>query len=204
MARRVGLLGGTFDPPHLGHLVVAESARVSLRLDEVHFLVAGDPWMKSTTSLATTRVELAEAATVDDPHLVVDAREIHRDGDTITAATLEELGEVEPETRWWFLLGADAASRLPEWQRGRDALALATFVVVTRPGHALELPGGWRERLTHLEVPEVAISSTELRARYEAGRATRYLVPPLVDDRVRARGLYGARTARGAGADTGG
>lgn len=188
--RRVGLLGGTFDPPHLGHLVVAETARVELGLDEVRLLVAGDPWMKEGHSEAAHRVAMARLAVAGDPHLVVDDRETRRDGPTYTADTLEELRSEEPGVVWTFLLGADAAAKLPRWRRAADALALASFVVVTRPGHRVELTGGLLSGLAELEVPQIEISSTELRRRVREGGAVRYLVPAPVLAYIGEHGLY--------------
>jgi nicotinate-nucleotide adenylyltransferase len=196
--RRIGLLGGTFDPPHLGHLVVAECARVALDLDEVRLLVAGEPWMKGAAPTpAEDRVALTEAAADGDPHLVVDTREVRRDGPTYTADTLADLAAEEPSTRWFFLLGEDAAAQLPRWSRIEEAFELATFVVVTRPGHPPPPAEALPAEVVHLEVPQLEVSSTELRHRYAAGDATRYLVPDAVDRLVRERGLYGARPADG-------
>lgn len=193
MPRRLGLLGGTFDPPHLGHLVVAECARVELPLDEVRLLVAGEPWMKGgTPTSASERVQLTEAAVAHDPHLVVDAREVQRDGPTYTADTLAELHAEEPDAELYFLLGEDAAAGLPRWERIDEAFALATFVVVTRPGHPAPPTASLPERVVHLEVPQLEVSSTELRDRYRAGKGTRYLVPDAVEAAVRELGLYGA------------
>lgn len=196
MTQRIGLLGGTFDPPHLGHLVVAECARVALGLDAVRLVVAGDPWMKgSAPSPPEVRLALVEAAVAGDAHLVADARELSRPGPTYTADTLAELAAEAPDAELFFLLGEDAAAELPAWERIGEAFELATFVVVTRPGKhapALEdLPGP----VVHLEVPQLEVSSTELRERYAAGDATRYLVPDAVDRLVRERGLYGAGAA---------
>ena len=189
--RRIGLLGGTFDPPHVGHLVVAECARVELDLDEVRLLVAGDPWMKSTVSRPEDRVALVQAAVAGAGGLTVDDREVRRDGPTYTADTLTELRDEEPEVEWCFLLGVDAAVGLPSWERGEEAMALARFVVVTRPGHGIEeLPERLRS-LPCLEVPELDLSSTRLRRAYRHGGPTRFQVPPAVDDEVRLRGLYG-------------
>jgi nicotinate-nucleotide adenylyltransferase len=191
-SRRIGLVGGTFDPPHLGHLVVAECALVELGLDEVRMLVAGQPWMKATVSDAADRAALVEAAVADAPGIVCDAREVGRAGPTYTADTLAELRAEHPEAELFFVLGEDAAVALPEWERIADAFALATFVVVTRPGNeppdeAL-LPGP----IVHLEIPQLSVSSTDLRDRFARGGATRWLVPPAVDAEVRRRGLYGA------------
>jgi nicotinate-nucleotide adenylyltransferase len=190
--RRIGLVGGTFDPPHLGHLVVAECARVELDLDEVRLLVAGEPWMKSAVSDAADRVALVEAAVADSPGLVCDTREVGRPGPTYTADTLAELRAEDPDAEYFFVLGEDAAAALPQWERIADAFALATFVVVTRPGNdppdEAHLPGP----IVHLEIPQLYVSSTDLRARFARGGATRWLVPPSVDAEVRRRGLYGA------------
>ena len=190
--RRIGLLGGTFDPPHVGHLVVAECARVELELDQVRLLVAGDPWMKSTESSADDRVALVRAAVQEAPGIEVDDREVRRGGPTYTADTLAELAAEEPEVAWHFLLGADAAIQLPRWERGVEAMALATFVVVTRPGHGVEGATEQVRALPQLAVPELDISSTELRQRYREGGPTRFQVPPQVDDLVRDLGLYGS------------
>ncbi|MTV27866.1 nicotinate (nicotinamide) nucleotide adenylyltransferase [Nitriliruptoraceae bacterium ZYF776] len=198
MGRRIGLLGGTFDPPHLGHLVVAECARVELPLDEVRLLVAGEPWMKGTgPSSAADRLALVEAAVRGDEHLHVDDREVRRGGATYTADTLADLHAEDPGTSWFFLLGEDAAAGLGRWHRVEEAFALATFVVVTRPGHAPPPSGELPADVIHLEVPQLEVSSTELRERYRTDRATRYLVPDAVDDLVRRTGRYGARGGRG-------
>ncbi|MFP4311428.1 MAG: nicotinate-nucleotide adenylyltransferase [Nitriliruptoraceae bacterium] len=190
MRRRVGLLGGTFDPPHLGHLVVAECARVELDLDEVRLLVAADPYQKATTSAVEDRVAMVRCAIANDDHLGIDLSELERSGPTYTADTLRELTAREPEVEWFFLLGEDAAAGLPSWERVDEAFALATFVVVTRPGSRTpdraSLPGD----LVHLEIPQLEVSSTQLRERFAAERATRYLVPLGVDAYVREHGLY--------------
>ena len=191
MTRRVGLLGGTFDPPHLGHLVVAECARVELELDEVRLLVAGDPYQKSTTSTSEHRLAMVRAAVADDEHLTVDARELDRSGPTYTADTLAELTAEVPDTRWFFILGEDAAAGLSTWERVEEAFALATFVVVTRPGDAAPDAATLPDEIVHLEIPQLEVSSTELRERFAARRATRYLVPLAVDAYARAHGLYG-------------
>ena len=118
---RIGLLGGTFDPPHLGHLVAAEAAREVLGLDEVRLLVAGRPWMKGDETPARHRVAMARAAVADDPNLAVDDREAHRDGQTYTVDTLLELRDERPDVAWTFLLGTDAAASLPGTRPEADA-----------------------------------------------------------------------------------
>jgi nicotinate-nucleotide adenylyltransferase len=194
MPRRLGLLGGTFDPPHLGHLVVAECARVELPLDEVRLLVAGEPWMKGAApTRAADRARLAAAAVDGDPHLVVDLREVDRPGPTFTADTLAELHAEEPDAELFFLLGEDAAAGLSRWKRIDEAFELATFVIVTRPGHPAPEADALPARIVHLEVPQLEVSSTELRHRYAAGLGTRYLVPDRVEAAIRELGLYGVR-----------
>jgi nicotinate-nucleotide adenylyltransferase len=190
MTSRLGLLGGTFDPPHVGHLVVAECARVELGLDETRLLVAGAPWMKAPPTDAGTRLELVELAVAGSDGLVADGRETRRGGPTHTIETLEELAAEHPDAELVFLLGADAAGTLPDWHRAGELANAARFVVVGRPGADADVVGGVSGRL---EVPAIDISSSELRERYRDGRATRHLVPPAVDDRIRALGLYGAR-----------
>lgn len=190
--RRVGLLGGTFDPPHVGHLVVAECARVELRLDEVRFLVARDPWMKSTSAAPEHRLAMVRAAVGDDRYFAVDDRELRRRGPTYTADTLAQLVTEEPDTRWVFLLGADAAAALDRWERIDEAEQLAEFVCVTRPGH--EVPA--RAGLGRVDVPALEISSTDLRRRVAEGRAVRHLTPPSVDAYIRQHALYAGKPPR--------
>jgi nicotinate-nucleotide adenylyltransferase len=171
---------------------------VELGLDEVRLLVAGEPWMKGAApTTADQRVALTEAAVADDEHLFVDSREVRRAGPTYTADTLAELVAEEPDTAWFFLLGEDAAASLPRWARIEEAFALATFVVVTRPGHPAPPADALPEEVVHLEVPQLEVSSTQLRDRFAAGQATRYLVPDAVDAAVRRSGLYGAEAPPG-------
>jgi nicotinate-nucleotide adenylyltransferase len=189
VTRQVGLLGGTFDPIHLGHLVVADAVRDRLGLDELRLLVAGDPWMKDSESAAHHRVAMARAAVADDPCLAVDDRETRRDGPTYTADTLAMLHDEEPDTNWSFVLGADAAAHLPAWHRVEAALALATFVVIGRPGserptHAL------MDRVTWVDTPLVDLSSTVIRADVAEGRSIRYRVPDPVRGYIADHGLY--------------
>lgn len=185
---RIGLLGGTFDPVHHGHLVVAQAALDVLELDEVRLLVAGDPWMKDQTTPAAVRVELCELAVADHGELVVDDRECRRDGPTYTHDTLLELRAEDPEGELFFLLGADAAARLGQWHRAEELFGLARFVAVNRPGHRMpDLP----RQVDVLAVPPLDISSSQLRALAGQGRSLRYLVPEPVRRRIGAYGLYG-------------
>lgn len=187
--RRVGLLGGTFDPVHVGHLIVAEWVRDRLGLHELRFLVAGDPWMKDQESEARHRVAMARAAVAVNPAFGVDDRETRRDGPTYTAETLEQLHAEEPGVEWVFLLGADAAAHLPEWHHVDRALALARFVVVGRPGSQLpthDLMG----QVETLHAPMISLSSTEVRADVALGRSLHHRVPEPVIHHIRGNMLY--------------
>ncbi|MDQ4130938.1 MAG: nicotinate-nucleotide adenylyltransferase, partial [Actinomycetota bacterium] len=181
---RIGLLGGTFDPPHLGHLVVAEVARVTLQLTEVHLVVAGQPWMREDFSHAEHRLSMVQLAVEDNAALRVNRSEIEREGPTYTADTLEELTSERPGAALYFLVGADAAAKLEEWHRVEKALELATFVAVTRPGYEVERRGPILGRLERLEVPAIDISGSDLRRRFKAGEAVRYQLPRAVEDYV--------------------
>ncbi len=191
MAGTIGLLGGTFDPPHHGHLVVASEARQAFDLAEVRFLVAGDPWMKEGTTPAAHRVAMARLATADDPAFVVDTREVERDGPTYTFDTLSDLHD-EGHDDLVFLLGADAAALLPKWHRVDEVLALARFVAVNRAGYDVPVEVTGDDRIDLLTIPDVAISSTDLRRRFAEGRPVRYHLPDNVIAYVREHGLYGA------------
>lgn len=186
---RIGLLGGTFDPPHLGHLVAAESAREALQLDEVRLLVAGRPWMKGDETPADHRVAMARAAVAGHDALTVDDREARRDGPTYTADTLHELTSEQPDVAWTFLLGTDAAASLPDWKHIERALHLARWAVVARPGTAWP-HHAMAELLQHVEMPHIGISSTDVRARVAAGRSIRYLVPDPVRHHILRNRLY--------------
>jgi nicotinate-nucleotide adenylyltransferase len=197
MNRRIGLLGGTFDPPHLGHLVVAEVARVELDLDEVHFVVAGAPWMKRDYSDAEHRVAMVEHAVADHPRFTVDRSEVDRPGITYTVDTLRTLAAAEPDAELVFLLGEDAAAALPEWKEVDGALVLARFVVLSRPGFEITGSDPRYDRLERLEVPPIGVSSTDLRARFREGGAVRYQTPAAVVAYIREHGLYGTGAGPG-------
>lgn len=176
--------------------MVAEVARVSLNLDEVRFLVAGDPWMKTTSAPGRVRVEMTRLAVADNPSFRVDARETERSGPTYTVETLEELHAEEPGTSWVFVLGADAARSLPRWRRADELFGLARFAVAGRPGYDLDPEDEWLKDLEQVAVPLCEVSSTDLRARFANGAAVRYQLPRAVEELVRDRGLYGAEVER--------
>jgi nicotinate-nucleotide adenylyltransferase len=190
---RVGVLGGTFDPVHVGHLLAASDARAALALDRVLLVVAGDPWQKrgEVVAGAPDRLALVEAAVDGVDGLEASALEVEREGASVTADTLEDLGA--PHRELFLLLGADAVANMGTWRRLDDTRDLATIVVVEREGeHAVPPGDGWR--VEHLEIPRLDVSSTEVRARLERGFPIAGLVPPAVVQQIRVRGLYARRS----------
>ena len=191
--RRCGVLGGTFDPPHIGHLLAAVNVRHALRLDELLMVVANDPWQKSgerPVTPAADRLAMVEAAVVGLDGIVASDLELRRGGPSYTVDTLRELGKEDPEGERFLVLGADAAGGVTSWERADELPSLATLVLVDRPG--LECPpppAGWS--FLRVEIPRVEVSSTDLRARVADGRPLDLLVPPRVVTCIRERRLYG-------------
>lgn len=190
--RRIGVFGGTFDPPHVGHLVTAVNVRHELHLDVVLLVVANDPWQKTgarRVSPADDRLAMVTAAVGDVEGLEVSDIEVRRGGTSYTADTLAELQARYPSAELHLVLGSDAAEGLPTWERHEDVRRAAAIAVVTRPGseHGTP-PRGWR--WTTVEAPRLDVSSTDLRARVADGRPLDYLLPAAVIDTIRRRSLY--------------
>lgn len=191
MAKRVGILGGTFDPPHIGHLIVADQVLDQLHLDEVRLVVSNSPWQKvgeRTITSAARRLEMVAAALADAPGVTVSGIEIELGGPSYTIVTLEELTRREPHAEWLVVVGADAASGLDTWHRAGELRAGHRFVVVNRSGHAATAPSGWNA--TAVEIPSLEVSSSELRRLVGAGRSIRHLTPEPVARLVASWGLY--------------
>lgn len=193
--RRIGVFGGTFDPPHVGHLVVAVNVRHALDLDVLLLVVANDPWQKTqqpggrAVSPSADRLAMVHAAVADVDGLEASDLEIARGGTSYTADTLGELRRREPDAELFLVLGSDAAAGLPTWERVDEVRELAEIVVVTRPGAEEGAPPpGWR--WTAVECPRLEVSSSDLRARVVDGRPLDYLLTPAVIDCIEARGLY--------------
>lgn len=188
---RLGLFGGTFDPPHVGHLVTAVNVRHALSLDRVILMVANQPWQKEGQRRITPvadRLAMVEAAVAGVPGLEAGRWEIDHGGPSYTADTLAALRELEPDAELFTIVGDDAAAGLDTWERFEEVLRLSRIVVVDRPGAPVRLDPtiDW----TRVEVPHLDVSSTDLRARFADGRPLDYLVPAAVLDVIRARGLY--------------
>jgi nicotinate-nucleotide adenylyltransferase len=196
MGERIGILGGTFDPIHVGHLVAAVNAKHTLSLDRVIMMVANVPWQKAGVRAVTSaeeRFDLVRAAVGDVPGLEAGRNEIDRGGESYTADTLQELADDNPDAELFLVVGWDVASELDSWERRDDVQRLATLVIVNRPGvgqpRGLDRDG-WR--VEEVTVPNLEISSTDLRARAVDGRPFDYLVPEAAVHVIRSRGLYGA------------
>lgn len=186
--RRVGLLGGTFDPPHIGHLVVARQVGHALGLDEVRLMVAGQPWQKGDETDVTVRVAMVRAAVADDPRLGLELIEVDDDGPTYTTDTLRELAAREPDVAWYFLAGADTVAGMTTWHHADDLGDLATIVGVHRPGTPRpEVPF----EVTWVDaVPRLDLSSSEIRRMVRAGMPVDDLVPASVLHKIQGLRLY--------------
>lgn len=189
MNTRIGVLGGTFNPIHFGHLVAAEEARRAFHLRKVLFMPSGAPPHKSRSDLlsAEQRYVLTLLAVADNPHFVVSRLEIERKGRTYTTDTLRALHRFYPGTDFYFITGVDAILELNTWRGGKSLLQKAHFIAVPRPGHSLDdldtaFSKTERRRILTLEIPLLAVSSTDLRDRLKSGRSIRYLTPAPVAD----------------------
>ncbi|MBM4411352.1 MAG: nicotinate (nicotinamide) nucleotide adenylyltransferase [Chloroflexi bacterium] len=195
---RFGLLGGTFDPPHVAHLALAEAARTSLHLDRVVFVPAGDPWRKTGRAVtsAAARLEMTRALVEGLPWAEVSPIEVERDGPSYTADTVETLVAVRGG-EWWVILGADALADLEHWHEPTRIAAAARLGVAARPGAKVEasaalraLAPGIETRIDRIEMAEVDLSSTGVRARLRSGASVEGEIPPAVLGVIHRRGLY--------------
>lgn len=185
-------MGGTFDPIHHGHLVAASEVATEFALDEVIFVPTGEPWQKVGREVAPAehRYLLTVVATAANPRFTVSRVDIDRGGATYTIDTLRDFHRLMPEAELFFITGADAVTQILEWKDADEMFALAHFVAVTRPGHELDLAGLSLENVSVLEIPALAISSTDCRARVRAGAQVWYLVPDGIVQYITKNRLY--------------
>ena len=186
-------MGGTFDPIHNGHLVAASEVASRFELDEVVFVPTGQPWQKTHRDVAPAedRYLMTVIATASNPSFSVSRVDIDRPGETFTIDTLSDLRrEYGDTTELFFITGADALAQIIGWHRSDELFAMAHFVGVTRPGHQLEDPGFPEGGVSLIEVPALAISSTDCRDRVAAGEPVWYLVPDGVVQYISKRRLY--------------
>ncbi|GEA83433.1 MAG: nicotinate-nucleotide adenylyltransferase [Cellulomonas sp.] len=189
---RLGVMGGTFDPVHHGHLVAASEVAARFGLDEVVFVPTGVPSFKQDQDVtpAEHRYLMTVIATASNPRFTVSRVDIDRGGVTFTVDTLRDLKAQRPGAEIFFITGADAIAQILTWKDAQELFSMAQFVAVTRPGHALSIEGLPEDRVHVVEIPALAISSTDVRARARAGQPVWYLVPDGVVQYIAKHQLY--------------
>ena len=198
MRPRIGIMGGTFDPIHHGHLVAASEVADRFELERVIFVPTGQPWQKADKQVteAEHRYLMTVIATAANPRFEVSRVDIDREGPTYTVDTLRDLRALHPDAEFYFITGADALGSILSWRDWEEMFDDATFVGVTRPGYVLSeemLPPEKRREVELIDVPAMAISSTDCRERSEQGRPVWYLVPDGVVQYIAKNQLYSAR-----------
>jgi len=187
---RVGILGGTFDPIHIGHLIAASSVYEALNLDSIVFMPAGDPWQKRNRELSSGehRLEMVKLATIDDDRFQASDIEISRSGPTYAIDTVREWKRLNPADELFWIVGSDALSGIPSWHEWEAFVNEVTIVSVNRIGQSATVDFD----VVSVEMPEVRISATELRDKFTNKLDTKYLVPQKVSDYISDQGLYQA------------
>jgi nicotinate-nucleotide adenylyltransferase len=191
MGTRLGVMGGTFDPIHVGHLVTAEEALHQFSLDEVVFVPTGRPWMKEHEVVASPedRFHMTQLGIQLEPRFRVSGIEVERGGPTYTIDTLRTLRDAEPGVELFFITGADAILEIMRWREPEVVFDLAHFIAATRPGYDMQ-PLEAHPDVSVMHIPALAISSTDIRERVHEGRPIRFLVPERVESYIRSEGLY--------------
>ncbi|KSU55413.1 MULTISPECIES: nicotinate-nucleotide adenylyltransferase [Microbacterium] len=189
-APRIGVMGGTFDPIHHGHLVAASEVAQSFDLDEVVFVPTGRPWQKDDVTESEHRYLMTVIATASNPQFTVSRVDVDRAGPTYTIDTLRDLKQQRPGAELFFITGADAVAQILSWRNHQQLWDLAHFVAVSRPGHVLNTEGLPSENVSQLEIPALSISSTDCRARVRRGHPVWYLVPDGVVQYIAKHHLY--------------
>lgn len=187
---RLGVMGGTFDPVHFGHLVAANEAASAFGLDKVIFVPTGEPWQKQTITDSGHRFNMTKLAIAGNSHFDISRVDVDRPGPTYTVDTLRDIKAQHPEAELFFITGADSISQIGSWRDSEQIWPLAHLVGVTRPGHSLEVPKSPHGAVSLLEIPALAISSTDIRARVESGKPIDYLLPASVIDYIQKNNLY--------------
>ena len=191
MPERIGVLGGTFDPVHIGHLVAASEARHTMRLDRVLLVVASRPWQKVGTreiTPAEDRYAVVAASLEGVDGLEPSRLEIDRAGDSYTVDTMAALADAHPGAALFLVIGGDVVSELDTWVRVEELRTRCELVIVNRPGSTPDAPTGWRAH--HVEIPALDVSATDIRRRLAEGRPIDFLVPAAGVHCMRERGLY--------------
>lgn len=184
---KIGILGGTFDPPHFGHLLIAQEVLCALKLDEIWLMPnASPPHKGSPTAEVNHRVEMIRRAIADNPQFKLQMIELERGGRSYTIDTMIELKKSYQEAQFFFIIGADMVEFLPKWKRIDELLRLVTFVGVKRPGYQLQTDYDIRE----VDVPQFDVSSTFLRERFRTGKNTKYYLPDEVRTYIEENNVY--------------
>ena len=191
---RIGVMGGTFDPIHNGHLVAASEVAQHFHLDEVVFVPTGQPYQKQNATPGEHRYLMTVIATASNPMFTVSRVDIDRGGPTYTIDTLRDLRAERPDAELFFITGADAVEQILDWKNIDELWSLAHFVAVSRPGHTLTVSNLPQQVVSLLEVPALAISSTDCRARVGRGFPVWYLVPDGVVQYISKYHLYRSLT----------
>lgn len=188
--KKIGILGGTFNPPHIGHLWIAEEVRVRKQLDEIWFIPTRTPPHKKTSVLdASHRLGMLKLAVKGNPYFQVNALELERNGKSYTYDTIKELTMNYPEVDFSFIIGGDMVEYLPKWYLVEELMEMVHFIGVTRPGYTLETP----YPVDRLEIHPLDISSTFIRNRLKEGELVRYLLPDDVMNYIKENQIYGYR-----------
>lgn len=194
---KIGIMGGTFDPIHVGHLLAAEAARDAHTLDEVWFMPSHIPPHKEDAGVTgSVRLEMTAEAIAGHPSFRLLDWEVKRGGISYTVDTVKELRDVYPHYSFSFIIGADMVNYLPKWNRIEELVGMLTFIGVNRPGSELALdtlPAFLQEAVVTADMPLVDISSTTIRERAAAGKSIRYMVPERVYDYIVRSGIYGVQ-----------
>jgi nicotinate-nucleotide adenylyltransferase len=188
MVKKIGIMGGTFDPPHLGHLLIANDVLHTLPLDEVWFMPNHIPPHKQTKSLTSTelRIEMLEAAIKTHPAFRLETIELEREGPSYTYDTILLLKERHPNLDFYFIIGADMVEYLPKWNKIKELIQQVKFIGVKRPGYSISTT----YPVIEIETPQFDVSSTTIRQRVKDGMTAQYLVPEKVQRIIEEKGLY--------------
>jgi nicotinate-nucleotide adenylyltransferase len=188
--KKIGILGGTFDPPHLGHLFIADQVLEVCELEEVWFMPTKIPPHKLGSNLCTDedRIEMVKRAICSNPFFKLSLIEFQRNGPSYTIDTVKELRECYPEESFYFIIGGDMVEYLPKWKSIEELLQLITFIGVKRPG--FELTSIYQDNVKIVEVPQLEISSSDIRERLKNKRTIRYLLPETVMEFIKEQKLY--------------
>lgn len=189
--RKIGILGGTFDPPHHGHLLIANEALHGIGLDEIWFLPNQEPPHKQKSGLITNedRLYMLELVTKKVPNFRIETIELERQGPSYTYDTMKKLKDIYPDFQFYFIIGADMVEYLPKWHKVDELMEMVSFIGVNRPNYENQT----NFPINHLDVPEFAVSSSLIRERIREGKTIRYLLPDSVIEYLEEKNLYGAK-----------